>query len=74
MDNQVFGLLGLLKKKVEKNHYSDTQSSDSKENINSFETQLAIVSHYLQNKGTLFETTYKTDAMRVIHYWSNLLT
>ena len=38
-----------------------------------FETQLAIVSHYLHLKGKKFEVTYKEMAVKLIEHWSILL-
>lgn len=46
---------------------------DSDGNTISFETQLAIVSHYLQNKKTKYEATYKNDAQKIIQRWKKLI-
>ena len=46
---------------------------DSDGNNIPFETQLAIVSHYLQNEGTQYETTYINNALQIIQQWLKLL-
>ena len=42
-------------------------------NIMPFEAQLAVLSHYLQLKGTKYEITYKKMALKIIDHWSKLL-
>ena len=66
--NKQFVIFNFGKKKVSKNH-----SIDPEGNIISFETQLAIVSHYLHHKDTEYEVTYKEMAQRIIENWSKLL-
>lgn len=68
MDYQAFNIFEFGKKTFSKTPFFDTEGS-----IMPFETQLAIVSHYLQNKGTIYEVTYKRNALKIIQYWSKIL-
>ena len=68
MDYQTFNIFEFGKKKFSKTPFFDTES-----NIMPFETQLAIVSHYLHLKGKKFEVTYKEIAVKLIEHWSILL-
>ena len=52
MDYQTFNIFEFGKKKFSKTPFFDTEG-----NIMPFETQLAIVSHYLHLKGTKYEVT-----------------
>ncbi|MBR5674662.1 MAG: hypothetical protein IKW97_09710 [Muribaculaceae bacterium] len=73
MDNNAFNIFVWGKKKVGMIKLCDGQTPNSKGEIISFETQLAIVSHYLQNKGTIYETTYRAISLKIIQYWSKKL-
>ena len=68
MDYQTFNIFEFGKKKFSKTPFFDTEG-----NIRPFETQLAIVSHYLHLKGTKYEVTYKAMAVKLIEHWSILL-
>ena len=68
MDYQTFNIFEFGKKKFSKTPFFDTEG-----NIMPFETQLAIVSHYLHLKGTNYEVTYKEMAVKLIEHWSILL-
>lgn len=66
--NNAFNLLEFGHRKVSKAHLLDSDG-----NIIPFETQLAIVTHYLQNDDTQYETTYKGNAQLIIQHWLKLL-
>ena len=66
--NNEFNIIDFGRKKVNKILFLDSVG-----NIMPFETQLAILSHYLHLKGTEYEATYKEMAVRLIEHWSKLL-
>ena len=66
--NKQLGIFNFEKKKFSKIHFLDHEG-----HIIPFETQLAIVSHYLHHKDTKYEVTYKEMALKIIEYWSKLL-
>ena len=66
--NNEFNIFDFGRKTVSKNLF---MGSDG--NIMLFETQLAVLSHYLQLKGTEYEITYKEMALKIIDHWSKLL-
>ena len=72
MESKAFNLFDFGLKKAEKILLFDENSLDSEGNIIiPLETQVAIVSHYLHNKGTQFESTYKEKAQQYIQLWTN---
>ena len=73
MDNHAFNIFVLGKKKAGMIQLCDGQTPNSKDETIPFETQLAIVTHYLQNKDTMHEATYKKMALKIIRLWSKIL-
>jgi len=67
--NKSFNLFDFGLKKAGKIQLYDEHSLDSEGNIIPFETQAAIVSHYLQNEDTEFEVTYREKAQEFIKLW-----
>lgn len=70
-DNKAFNLFDFGLKKAGKIQIYDENSLDIEGNIIPFETQAAIVSHYLQNEGSEFDETYREKAQQFIHFWLN---
>ena len=70
---KAFNLFDFGLKKAGKIQLFDENSLDSDGNIIPFETQLAIVTHYLQNDDTQYETTFKGNAQLIIQHWLKLL-
>ena len=70
-DEKAFNLFDFGLKKAGKIHIYDESSLDSEGNIIPFETQMAIVSHFLQTDGTKFSKTYKTKGKQLAHFWSD---
>ena len=67
--NKAFNLFDFGLKKAGKIQLFDEHSLDTEGNIIPFETQAAIVSHYLQNEDTEFEVTYREKAQEFIKLW-----
>ncbi len=67
--NKSFNLFDFGLKKAGKIQLFDEHSLDSEGNIIPFETQAAIVSHYLQNEDTEFDYTYREKAHQFISLW-----
>lgn len=67
--NKAFNLFDLGLRKAGKIQLFDENSLDSEGNIIPFETQAAIVSHYLQNEGTDNDVTYREKAQQFIQLW-----
>ena len=67
--NMAFNLFDFGLKKAGKVQLFDENSLDSEGNIIPFETQIAIVSHYLQNETTIFDETYREKAQQFIQFW-----
>jgi len=68
-----FNLFDFGLKKAGKVQIFDENSLDSEGNIIPFETQVAVLSHYLQLEGTIFECSYKEMALKIIEHWSKFL-
>ena len=66
--NKEFNILEFGQRKVSKAHLLDSDGNNIP-----FETQLAIVTHYLQNDDTQYETTFKGNAQLIIQHWLKLL-
>lgn len=69
--NKAFNLYDFGLKKAGKIQVFDEHSLDSEGNIIPFETQAAIVSHYLQNEGSEYDETYHEKAQQFIQLWLN---
>ncbi|MBQ3362585.1 MAG: DNA (cytosine-5-)-methyltransferase [Muribaculaceae bacterium] len=69
--DKAFNLFDFGLKKAGKIQLFDEASLDSEGNIIPFETQAAIVSHYLQNEGTEFDQTFQEKAQQFIQLWLN---
>ena len=69
--NKSFNLFDFGLKKAGKIQLFDENSLDSEGNIIPFETQAAIVSHFLQNEGSEFDETYREKGQQFIHFWLN---
>ena len=63
-----FNLFDFGRKKVSKIPFFDSAGD-----IMPFETQVAVLSHYLQLEGTIFECSYKEMALKIIEHWSKFL-
>ncbi len=70
-DSRAFNLFDFGLKKAEKVQLYDANSLDSEGNIIPFETQVAIVSHHLQNEGTEYDESYREKAQQFIQLWLN---
>ena len=68
---KAFNLFEFGLKRAGKIQLFDENSLDAEGNIIPFETQAAIVSHYLQNEGTEFDETYREKAQQFIQFWLN---
>lgn len=71
IQNKAFNLYDFGLKKAGKIQVFDEHSLDSEGNIIPFETQAAIVSHYLQNEGSEYDETYHEKAQQFIQLWLN---
>ena len=69
--NKPFNLFDFGLKKAGKIKIYDEQSLDSDGNIIPFETQMAIVSHFLHTQGTNFETSYKEKGTYFARFWAD---
>ena len=71
-DNNIntFNLFDFGLKKAGKIHIYDESSLDSDGNIIPFETQMAIVSHFLQTEGSKFSNPFKTKGSQLAHFWA----
>lgn len=67
--NNAFNLFDFGLQKAGKIQLFDENSLDSEGNIIPYETQAAIVSHYIQNEGTEYEETYREKAQQFIQLW-----
>ena len=70
MANQEFNLFDFGLKKAGKIRLFDEHSLDSEGNIIPFDTQAAIVSHYLHTIGTKYNKPYKKKAEKFISLWT----
>ena len=69
--NHIFTLLDIgLKKAGTYQWFDESCISDDNTFIN-FDTQVAIVTHYLHNKGTSFAKTFAKKANRFIDLWAD---
>lgn len=68
---KAFNLFDFGLKKAGKIQLFDENSLDSEGNIIPFETQVAIVSHYLQNEDTVFGETFREKAHQFVQLWLN---
>lgn len=68
---KAFNLFELGLKKAGKIQLFDDNSLDAEGNLIPFDTQAAIVSHFLQNDGSEYDTTYRQKAQQFIHLWIN---
>lgn len=68
---KAFNLFEFGLKKAGKIQLFDDSSLDTEGNIIPFETQAAIVSHYLQNDGSDYDATYQEKAQQFIRLWLN---
>lgn len=66
--NNEFNIIYFGRKKVSKIPFFDSAGD-----IMPFETQLAVLSHYLHLEGTIFESSYREMALKIIEHWSKLL-
>ena len=66
---KAFNLFDFGLKKAGKIQLFDENSLDSEGNIIPFETQAAIVSHYLQNENSEYDETYHEKAQQFIQLW-----
>lgn len=69
MDSFSFNMVDFGLKRADKVQLFDANSLDSNGKIIPFETQVAIVSHYLLSQGTKFGKTYKKKAEQFIKLW-----
>lgn len=67
--SKAFNLFDLGLKKAGKIQLFDENSLDLEGNIIPFETQAAIVSHFLQNEGADYDESYREKAQQFIHLW-----
>ena len=70
MKEKAFNLLDLGLKKAGPVRLFDENSLDEDGNLLSFETQVAIVSHYLQTKGTKKSKPFREKAPKFIKIWN----
>ena len=70
LDNKAFNLFDLGLKKAGKVRLFDENALDEDGNLIDFETQVAIVSHYLQTKGTKYSKPFRDKAPKYIKLWN----
>ncbi len=70
LDNKAFNLFDLGLKKAGKVRLFDENALDEDGNLIDFETQVAIVSHYLQTKGTKYSKPFRDKAPKFIKLWN----
>lgn len=71
---RVFTLLDLGLTKAGEYQWYDESSLNKDNSFIKFDTQLAIVTHYLHTQGTSFDKTYSEKANRFIDLWSEAET
>lgn len=69
--NHIFTLLDIGFNKVGKYQLYDESCLNIDNSFIKFDTQIAIVTHYLHTQGTPFEKPYKEKAIRFIDLWTN---
>ena len=70
LDNKAFDLFDLGLKKAGKVRLFDQNALDDDGNLIDFETQVAIVSHYIHTKGTKFSKPFRDKAPKFIEFWN----
>ena len=70
-DEKAFNLFDFGLKKAGKIHLYNDSSLDSDGNIIPFETQMVIVSHFLQTDGTVFSQPYHEKGSQLVHFWTD---
>lgn len=70
LDNKAFNLFDLGLKKAGKVRLFDQNALDEDGNLIDFETQVAIVSHYLHTKGTKYSKPFRDKAPKFIKFWN----
>lgn len=70
LDNKAFNLFDLGLKKAGQVRLYDENALDEDGNLIDFETQVAIVSHYLQTKGTKNSKPFRNKAPKFIKLWN----
>lgn len=70
LDKKAFNLFDLGLKKAGQVRLYDENALDEDGNLLSFETQVAIVSHYIQTKGTKFSKPFRDKAPKFIKLWN----
>ena len=69
--NHIFTLLDLGLKKTGEYQLYDESCLNKDDSFIKFDTQVAIVTHYLHTQGTSFDKPYAEKANRFIDLWTN---
>ena len=70
LHNRAFNLFDLGLKKAGRVRLFDENALDDDGNLIDFGTQVAIVSHYLQTKGTKYSKPFREKAPKFIKLWN----
>ena len=70
LENNVFSLFDLGLKKAGQVRLFDENALDKNGNLIDFETQVAIVSHYIHTKGTRYSKPFRDKAPKFIKLWN----